>query len=61
MRKMLSKSELLSYVRDTYLEFQKNDNYNDTFDNFVEKRYKNDDNNKIRINRYNTDVSRDLH
>ena len=35
---MLSRQELLSYVRATYQEYRENDNYDDTFDNFIERR-----------------------
>ena len=55
---MLSKQELLSYVRLTYQEYQDNDNYyDDTFDNFIEKRCENANySKKSRFNGYDANI-----
>lgn len=55
---MLSKQELLSYVRATYQEYQENDNYDDTFDNFIGRRCDNAtcNNKKIRFNGYDANI-----
>ena len=55
---MLSKQEILSYIRATYREYQENDNYNDTFDDFINRRCENaaGNNKKIRVNGYNANI-----
>ena len=52
---MLSKQELLSYVRAAYQEYK--DNYDDTFDDFIESRCMNASRyDKIRFNRNNANI-----
>ena len=55
---MLSKQELLSYVRETYQEYKEHqEQFDDTFDNFIESRCRNaGNNNKIRFNGYNANI-----
>ena len=58
---MLSNQELLGYIRNAYQEYQEN-GYNDTFDDFIERREKNE---KYRYKNgaygYDTTVGRKLY
>ena len=56
---MLSKQELMSYVRAAYQEYLENqEQFNDNLDNFIERRWMNatSKNDKKRFNRNNANI-----
>ena len=60
---MLSKQELMSYVRNSYNEYKENDaEFNNEIDSIIERRWTNArNNNKIRANGHNANISRELY